>query len=324
MFKTIDMHCDTLMKHLSLDLDGDLYNSKSSDVDFKRMIKGGVIAQFFAIFLLREENFKKYNIPKMDDDTYIDNAINYANKNIYKYNKYVDKILSYKDLLNNIDQNKSSIMLTIEDGRSIDSNIEKIDIYYDKGIRLIGLIWNDENCIAYPNSTDKNIMNMPLKEFGIDAIRRMNELGIIIDVSHLNDGGFYDVVKYSKYPFVASHSNSRFITDHPRNLTDDMIKLLANKGGVMGLNFMSLFLKDNSKYSKIDDMILHLEHIKNIGGEDILAMGSDLDGINCNLEINSVDKFNLLYERLLKNKWSYDLIDKLSHKNIMRVMEEVL
>lgn len=218
-----------------------------------------------------------------------------------------------------------SALLTIEDGRSAKS-IDKIKEYYDLGIRLIGLTWNFENCMGYPTSDDKDIMKKGLKKFGFEAVEYMNEIGMIVDVSHLSDAGFYDVAKISKKPFVASHSNARELSPHRRNLTDEMIKIIANKGGVAGLNFAPAFLNNDitNRDSKIELMVKHLDYIKNIGGEDILALGSDLDGVEGNLEVNSTDKMPNLFEALRKDKWSEDLIEKFAYKNTLRVIKDTL
>src|SRR5699024_2775635 len=159
-----------------------------------------------------------------------------------------------------------------------------------------------------------------LKTFGKDAIEYMNHLGMIIDVSHLSDGGFYDVAKISKKPFIASHSNSRTLSPHQRNMTDEMIKILAEKGGVMGLNFAPQFLNEDISIrdSKIELMVKHLNYMKNIGGEDVIALGSDFDGIGGNLELDSSDKMYLLFDALRVDGWSERLIEKLAYKNALR------
>jgi membrane dipeptidase len=169
-------------------------------------------------------------------------------------------------------------------------------------------------------------MSRGLKEFGIEAVKYMNKIGMIIDVSHLSDGGFYDVAEYSEKPFVASHSNVRNLASYQRNLKDDMIKKIAEKGGIIGLNFAPKLLNENAsnKDSRIKEMIKHLNYIKNVGGESVLALGSDFDGIHGNLEIERSNKMPLLFKALKKNGWSDDLIDKFRVENALRVIKEVL
>ncbi|MPM36139.1 hypothetical protein SDC9_82734 [bioreactor metagenome] len=151
----------------------------------------------------------------------------------------------------------------------------------------------------------------------------MNELGMIIDVSHLNDGGFYDVSRNSKKPFIASHSNARNVTGASRNLTDDMIKVLGNHGGITGINFCKFFLGE-SKISKVDDIIKHIKHIVNVGGIDVVAMGSDFDGIPDDLEMKDISQMYMLQDALLKSGFNEDEIEKMMYKNALRVIKDVL
>ncbi len=154
-------------------------------------------------------------------------------------------------------------------------------------------------------------------------MEEMNKLKMIIDVSHLSDGGFYDVVKHSKSPFVASHSNARAITDHPRNLTDEMIKILSNKGGVMGINFEKTFL-GQSEEGKLSEMIAHIKHIKNVGGIDSICIGSDFDGIETPSEIKSSDEIEKLINALEKESFHESEIEKILYKNALRVIKETI
>lgn len=323
--KYIDLHCDTLMKLPEVDEDENLLENTIASVDFKRMKESKTMAQFFAIFLLSEEMFRRYGRKPIADDQYILKLRQVLLNEIEKNPNIIQMAYSYNDLMENWKKGKMSAFLTIEDGRSIDGQLEKIKKYYDLGVRLIGLTWNYENCLGYPNSTDPKIMDKGLKDFGKKAIKYMNELGIIIDVSHLSDGGFYDVAKISEKPFIASHSNSRRLSNHPRNLTDKMIRIIGEKGGVVGLNFAPGFLNKDikSKDSTIGDMVRHLNHIKNIGGEDILALGSDFDGISGNLEIDGSDKMPNLFQALREDGWKEEVIEKLAYKNVVRVLKEI-
>lgn len=323
--KYIDFHADTLMLS-SVAKDGDsLYENSKTHVDFIRLKEGNCIAQFFAIFLLNGKIYEMLGRDLISDDEYIDELIEHYHSEIKKHPGFVKPAYNYEDLKSNESEGIISGFLTIEDGKSIDS-IEKLEHYYEKGIRLIGLTWNFENSIGFPNSKDDEVMNKGLKPFGIEVVERMNELGMIIDVSHLSDGGFYDVAKHSKKPFIASHSNSRKISPHTRNLTDDMIKVLANSGGIMGLNFAPEFLNEDAitKKGTIDLKVRHLNHIRNVGGEDVIAIGSDFDGITGDLEIDSASKMPNLFEALRRDGWTENQIEKLAFKNAERVIKEVM
>ena len=152
----------------------------------------------------------------------------------------------------------------------------------------------------------------------------MNRLGMLVDVSHLSDGGFYDVAKVCKGPFVASHSNARAIAPHPRNLTDDMIRVLAEHGGVAGLNLEGYFLNPDIRdaHSTVDRMVQHVQHMLQTGGEDLIAIGTDLDGIEGQLEISEPSKMELLFSALQKSGFTQRQLDKFMSGNVLRVLQD--
>ncbi len=307
--KLIDLHCDTVFK---------LYNQKSKrfyenehQIDLKKLKSAGSYIQAFALFDSRDHYHYAYeNLLE-----YID----YYHTLIEENEPHIHALESIKD----VRQEKINALLTLEDGGSIGGKIERLQEVYAKGVRMAALSWNYENCFGYPNSSDEETMGKGLKKFGFEAVESMNELGMIVDVSHLSDRGFYDVVNTSKQPFVASHSNARAVADNPRNLTDDMIKRLADAGGICGVNFYAPFL-GKSKISRIEDIINHIKHIHNVGGIDMIAIGTDFDGINCELEISDISKISLLYDALKKNGFSETDIEKIFYRNALRMMIEVL
>ena len=185
---------------------------------------------------------------------------------------------------------------------------------------MLTLTWNYENSIGYPNVNFK-YKDKGLKEKGIEIVNEMERVGIIPDCSHLSDGGFYDLSKICKKPFIATHSNARAIKNHPRNLTDDMIKILSNKGGVMGLNFCSDFVAEDD-ITKVSKIAKHAKHIKNVGGIDVVSIGSDFDGIENEVEIKDTSEMDKLYYGLKKEGFSDDDIEKVFYKNIIRVLKE--
>ena len=311
----IDLHCDT-MTELKRQNKGLARND--ANVDIEKMLSADVMCQFFAIFV------------KLTEYADCDEAWEYM-ENIYKF--YVaemeankDKIsqaISASDIVANRATGKISGLLTIEEGGILDGKHERLEELYNKGVRLITLTWNYENTLGYPNSDDKNIMNSGLKPFGKDIVKEMCHRGMIVDVSHLSDGGFWDVVELCDKPFIASHTNARAITNFRRNITDEMIKALADKGGVMGINFYSLFLGLDGSGS-VAQMIEHIKHIRNIGGIDVLAIGSDFDGFSGNCEIHDSSELVKLVSALKAEKFTDEEIDKITYKNAMRVIDEVL
>jgi len=193
---------------------------------------------------------------------------------------------------------------------------------------MVALTWNYENSIGFPNSFDPELHKKGLKPFGIDVIHRMNEIGIIVDVSHLSEGGFWDVVKNTDKPFVASHSCCRQLCNHSRNLTDEQLRAIAEKGGVVGINFATAFLRDGVKYgdsvtSTYEEIKTHLLHMKKVAGIDTLAFGSDFDGITNELEWKDCAGMPSLVE-YLSSDFSASEIDKLCYQNALRVFRETI
>ena len=318
--KYIDFHCDSLMVAY-LNNQKDIYDMPDAMLDLKRLNKSGATAQFFAIFL-RPGIHEKLPF----DDRYTNKLIGIYENTINKYPHLIAKATNIQDIQKNEEEGKISAFLTIEDGRIIRGRFDNLINFYKKGVRLITLTWNGVNCFGYPNSPDRKLMAKGLKPFGKEAITAMNSLGMLIDVSHLSDGGFYDVAAISKKPFIASHSNCRSISPHPRNMTDDMIHVLGNSGGVMGLNFAGQFLNEdiNLSRSTLEKMGLHIKHILNLGGEDSLAIGTDFDGIENDLEISSPDKMYMLFDYLKSIGVNETQLEKMASKNAKRIIKDVL
>lgn len=318
----IDLHCDTLLK-LLFNKEKGILKKNDFHVDIKKLRKSDSILQCFAMFpglmlLEREEIEAKSQqdlILQMIDRFYEELE---ANKDD------IAIVRNFSDIEKNLQDGKISALLTIEGAGSIESKLERIDEYYEMGVRLITFTWNYVNCLGYPNVNGHN--DKGLTEFGIQALKKMNDLGIVIDVSHLSDAGFWDVVKYSSKPFVASHSNARSIGPHNRNLTDEMIKALAEKGGVMGINFCTAFLTEDvdAKVMKVKDLVTQIKYIKQVGGIDCIALGTDFDGIGGDLEINDIGEMSKLKNALIEEGFTTEEIDKIWVKNSLRVLKSVL
>ena len=167
-----------------------------------------------------------------------------------------------------------------------------------------------------------------LKEKGFEFLAEMERLHIIADVSHLSDKGFWDIVEHSTRPFAASHSNCRALAPHCRNLTDEMIRALANKGGLVGLNYCSGFL-DNQPEEKLCRsttalMAKHAAHFKQVGGIEIIGLGSDFDGIGGKLEMDDCSKLPLLADALRREGFTEDEVEAIFYRNARRFFEENL
>jgi len=306
----------------------DVVEVNGSMLDVKRMKLGGASTEFFAIFFppAKESGLIELEGKKFSDEEYFD-LLYKCYKNTMQVGKnYIAEAMNADDIVKNESEGKMSGILTFEDGRIVDGSLEKMKKYYDMGIRLITLTWNGENCFGYPCTKDANAMNKGLKPFGKEAVEYMNELGILIDVSHLSDGGFWDVAELSKAPFIASHSNCRSLSPHQRNLTDEMIKKMAEKGGVSGINFAPQFLDSDitAKDSTLELLSLHLRKMIDVGGEDFPALGSDLDGIGGNLEVGCISKMGLIFDRLKADGVSERVIEKIAYTNAFRVIKEAM
>ncbi len=304
----------------------DLNHAKSTMVDFNRMKMGGQLAQFFAVFLPAPGMLAPFHIPEISDEEYIQTLRGYLLKNVEAHSDSIRMAYHAEDILTNRAQGKMSAILTMEDGRAAEGNLENIKRFHEMGFRAISLTWNMPNCFGAPNSADPEIMRQGLTDFGKDAVAYMQELGVLVDVSHLSQGGFYDVARICKKPFIATHSNSFALCPHPRNLTDDQIRVLAGAGGMTGLNFGPEFLNRDvqCKDSTAAQIAKHARYIANVGGVDCVGIGSDFDGISGNLEISDCAKVCLLEDALKKEGFSSDEIEKIFYQNVIRVMKDTL
>lgn len=287
-------------------------------VDIEKLITAHSAAQFFALYLDGKQKYK-------NGETITEYCLDMLDRfymEIEDNSSYIAIARNYDEMMKNTREDKISAFLTIEEGGAIQVKLSNLRNFYRLGVRLMTLTWNYPNEIGYPNFKEE-YMNMGLTDIGMEVVHEMNKLGMIVDVSHLSDQGFYDVARLSTVPFVASHSNARSVTSHVRNLTDDMIKLLSEKGGIMGINFLGDFLSED-KYSHVDSMVSHIKHIKNVGGIDVIALGSDFDGIYGEIEIKNIGEVNVLLEALKKGGFTYDEIDKITYKNACRIIKSIM
>ena len=321
----IDMHCDSLMTLLFRDREGaGLYDSKVTSVDFLRMKAGGQLAQFFAVFLPPQEGYRMMGVEPMADEAYIAALRQCLLDNVAAHEDLIRMAYSAQDIERNRAAGRMSAVLTMEDGRAVEGRLENLRRYYDMGFRAISLTWNAPNWFGAPNSKDPAVMKTGLTDFGKEAVAYMQELGILVDVSHLSEGGFYDVADICKKPFVATHSNSIALCPHQRNLTDEQIRTLGNAGGVTGLNFGPEFLNEDVTCKRSTAALLarHARHIADVGGVDCVGIGSDFDGIEGELEISDCSQMELLADALRAEGFSAREIEKIFYENVLRVMKE--
>lgn len=320
--KAVDMHCDTIGELWKAEKAGKPISLRRNElhIDLEKMQRGDYLLQNFAMFVfLGREKDPLVNVLEM---------IDVYHRAMAENSDIIAPVLCYEDIERNAENGLLSGMLTIEEGAVLKGNPYVVRSLYQLGVRMLTLTWNFENEIGYPNTIVREKDYDPnrrygLKPEGIEIVREMNRVGMIVDVSHLGDDGFWDVVKYSEKPFVASHSNARKICSHTRNMTDEMIRALADKGGVMGLNFCGDFLNPNGK-SRIEDMVRHAKHIVDVGGIGVLGLGTDYDGIDGDLELDHCNKMPLLAQALEDAGFTHQQVEAIFYKNVLSLYREVL
>jgi membrane dipeptidase len=299
----IDCHNDTAYR-MYFENTNLFSNNLHIDINKQKKFKSLL---FYAIFL---------------DPDYIGDSIDLYFYNLYNNffsqlnlnNEHIELVKDIDDFLIN---DKQGAIITLEGGNFIDS-LEKVDKLMELNIKAVTLTWNNSNKIATSQmSGDKG----GLSKFGYNVIDKLTEKGIIIDLSHISDASFYDVMNYTKKPVLVSHSNSRKICDFPRNITDDMFLRVAQNGGVVGINFCCDFLGENPN---VDTIINHIEHFLYLGGENHLAFGSDFDGISTLPHgINDFSSFDKIIEGMLKRNINIEIVEKIMSKNIINLLKTI-
>jgi membrane dipeptidase len=330
--------------------------------DIPRMKKGGMGAQFFAVYVSAtyvEGNHSANRTLQMIDTVRHDIIEKYPNEFVFA--------TTAADIRRAHDQHKIAALMGIEGGHAIEDSLRLLRDYYDLGVRYMTLTHGNSNHWA-DSSGDANKPNNGLSPFGKEVVLEMNRLGMIVDISHVADKTFWDALETSKAPIFASHSSCRAISPVPRNMTDDMIKALAKKAGVVQINFSCDFLNPEvakaneataekrralrdqlaQKYANdpdglrramqeartavggsdgratLADVMKHINHVVEIAGVDSVGLGSDFDGIGCAPEgLDSVDKWPNLTRALLEEGYTAPEIRKIYGENTLRLMSEV-
>lgn len=309
--KLIDLHCDTILR--CVDSEGKVKLGKNDlCIDVQKLRKAGSLAQFFAMYVDLDKDAEPM-------DRCLDMIDCFYNE-IEENSKYIAFSGSISDMERNRAEGKISAFLAVEEGGAMEGKLQNLRNLYRLGVRLITLTWNFPNCIGYPNAEWEH-KDKGLTPFGEEVVAEMNRLGMIIDVSHLSDKGFYDVARLSEKPFVASHSNARAVEGHSRNLTDDMLVILAEKGGVTGLNLEISFL---GREGTLEVMTKQISHMRNVAGIDVVAVGTDFDGTSPLTAISNIGEMGLLCDALKKSGFSSGDVEKIMYKNAERVIRDVL
>ena len=315
----IDLHCDTL---LTMQQEGCTLENAPGHISLEKLTNGGAMLQCFAAFIPSHDCAELYHIRENTWDFFLRQAALFEEM-AGMYPDRLAPVRSTADIERNRREGRVSALLTVEDGACIEGRMERLQTMYDLGVRLITLTWNYENCLGYPNSPDPALHKKGLKDFGFEALSEMERLGIVVDVSHLSEGGFRDVAQESKKPFIASHSCARALCDHSRNLTDEQLRALGDAGGVCGVNFYSRFLRANADHTENADILCHMQYIADRAGIEAVALGSDFDGITCTLEMRDYSGLPQLAEQIA-DRFGTDAAEKICCRNALRVFADVI
>lgn len=237
-------------------------------------------------------------------------------------------VRSAADIRACIADSRIAAILHIEGAEAIDTDLHALDVFYAAGLRSIGPVWSRPNIFGhgvpfrYPSGPDTG---EGLTDHGLRLVRRCNELGIMLDLSHLNERGFWDVARHSEAPLIATHSNAHAICPHARNLTDDQLRTIAESDGMVGLNFAAAFLREDGRMLPdvpLTQVVRHLDHLMGILGEDRVGLGSDYDGAIVPDEITDISMLPRLRDAMLRHGYGKELVKKLCHENWLRVLEK--
>ncbi len=336
--KIIDMHCDTISRiyqerrqHKNANL-----RKNSFQIDLMKMKSSHYLLQNFALFIDLSETAQPF-------ETFCHQLFIFQEE-MTKNQDMISPVTSYSEIIENERQGKLSALLTLEEGEACCGNLEHLQDFYNFGVRMMTFTWNFPNSLGSPSEPaplhllkyhPKNQQTQHIKHdkglttFGKECLMTMETLGIIPDVSHLSDQGIQDVCRLAKKPFCASHSNARSLCHRGRNLPDELIRGIAEHGGIIGANYYGPFLSDspdsnNCYVSRVQDIARHIRHIADIGGISCIGLGSDFDGIDGKMELENCSKMELLQTELKNYGFHESEIEQIFYQNVMNFYRELL
>ncbi|MBR4286430.1 MAG: membrane dipeptidase [Clostridia bacterium] len=293
--KVFDLHCDTA---------GECYNEKISlfsndlHLSIERAAKYDEYTQLFAVWI--------------PDKLRGDDAVEYFNNVADNFYKELEAHKEYVSVYGSGSETPVKALLTVEGGSACGGTIEGLKALYKRGVRVITLTWNAQNEIASGAFAEGG-----LSDFGKEFVRTAEELGVVLDVSHLNRQSFFEFAEFARKPFIASHSNADIVNNdygRKRNLTKEQIDVIKNAKGLVGLNYYTEFIEDDEARG-IDALCRQIDYFCEQGYEDIIALGSDYDGCRINPVLHGVEKLEGVYKELLSRGYSNDLLEKIFWKN---------
>ncbi len=321
----VDTHCDTLkclLPEFTRNRDS-MWDDRSDvgmgarsnlgHVDAPRLLEGGVDCQVFAV---SSERSRTPRHPLRTALTMIDR--------FYRECEACDVLTPVTCSGEILEAKKKGVaagLLSIEGADVIEGRIEMLGVFHRLGVRMVGLVHSLRNQLA--DGVADRRTGGGLSELGVQAVEELDRLRMIIDVSHINDEGFWDVLDHAKHPVVASHSNSRAVCSHPRNMTDEMIVALAENGGVMGMNFAPSFV--HPEKATLQGVVDHIDHIVGLVGPDHVGLGSDFDGIpSTPAGLEDVTKMPGITRELVNREYSEADVKKILGGNHLRLMKQVI
>lgn len=306
--KYFDLHCDTITecyeKHLSL-------KSNRLNISLEKGLKYESWAQIFAIWLKDEQRGE-------EAFRYFSDVVKFFNEEMAKNAETVTFCRTSEEIKKAAEESKEIALLSIEGAGALAGKMQHLYDARNAGVRLITLTWNGR-CETGDGCKVQDAGG--LTPFGVDLVREMNKLNIIVDVSHLSEPGFWDVARHAQKPFVATHSDSRAICDCERNLTDDQFREIVQVGGLVGINYFDKFLSQS--HAAFDDIFRHVDHFLNLGGEKVVAMGSDFDGCKLADGIRGLEDMDSLYDAI-RGEFGEEIADSIFYANAYRFFTENL
>lgn len=298
----VDGHCDTIQ--VALDENIDLMNEQLS-FNLEQAKKNGPMIQMTAVFV--NPNYKNsFQRAK--------NIIEYFEKQMKKYPEEVLQVKTKEDILKVEKENKIGCLLTIENGSAIEEKIDNVDYFYNKGVRVMSITWNEDNLLGCGSQTKRD---NGLTKLGEQYIKKLNQKGIMIDVSHSSEKTFWDTAKLTESPIVATHSCCYSLCPHPRNLKDEQIKQIAESGGIIGVCYCTAFLS-KTEIAGVKEIARHICHIADLVGVDYVGVGSDFDGLekeHIPTDLKNIGQIDNLIQELRNIGLHQEEIEKIMGKN---------
>ncbi|MDR2126984.1 MAG: dipeptidase [Prevotellaceae bacterium] len=308
----VDLHNDYMEERVNHP-EHRLFANSKHHTDLARLKEGGVNVQFFVIWTRPDDHENHF--------TRAVELIDILNHDIDECNGEIKLAGSYSDILSTVANGKIAAVLCLEGGQLIGDNVDNINKLYTHGMRYLTLAWNygTEWCGGANDDDSKG-----LTQFGKQVINRLNELGVMIDVSHVNKKSLDDVLAHTEQTIIATHSGAYAVNPVKRNLRDEHIKEIARRGGIIGSVFYPYFLNNTDK-ATINDVMNHINYIRNLTGSvDCIALGSDFDGIEITPDgLENVSKFPNLTKALFDSGYKPDEITKILGQNALRVFKNI-